>query len=138
MNTKPTHFIVVDDDAINNRMCRFSISKHFRSVPVATFLDPESALKAIESQYAIGEEIKPTVLFLDIHMPQMSGWDFLDVFAGFDPAIKDQFSIYILSGSAHQSDRIKAAAHPLISGYISKPLTTTAMDRVLSALQMAA
>ena len=44
---KPTHFIIVDDDAINNTMCRFSISKHFADAEIHTYENPEIALTEI-------------------------------------------------------------------------------------------
>jgi CheY-like chemotaxis protein len=130
---KPTHFIVIDDDAICNMMCKFSICKYFGNSPVTTFQQPEAALVAIKSQYDAAEN-RPTILFLDIHMPSMNGWDFLETFARFPAAIAEHFIIYILSSSTDKSDIERASAHPLVSGFISKPITEIALKRVFSTM----
>lgn len=135
MEIEIPHFIIIDDDAINNMFCRFSIMKHFPQVRgIETFLLPETALEAI-AKGMIHKERSKTILFLDINMPSMTGWEFLEAFATFNEAIRSRFTIFILSSSVDARDREKAAANPLISGYLTKPLTTTAMERVLGKLQ---
>jgi CheY-like chemotaxis protein len=136
MNAQPTHFIVIDDDAINNMMCKFSIKKHFGATPIASFQHPQAALAAIRNTYHEGQ--RQTLLFLDIHMPGMNGWDFLEAFDTLDDSIKQQFIIYILSGSKNPKDAEKAAAHPLVAGHISKPLTELAMERAFSMWNVSA
>lgn len=134
MKEKPNRFIVVDDDAINNMMCKFSIKRHFQQPHISTFLLPEAALDMIADTYTHSVECIPTMLFLDIDMPSLTAWDFLERFAHFNTSVHEQILIYILSSSIDPCDREKANAHPLVSGYLSKPLTTTAMDRLFRAI----
>jgi CheY-like chemotaxis protein len=133
MPIRPALFIVVDDDAINNMLCKFSIRKHFGSIPIVTFLEAQKALDVIAIEYD-NPIPRPTVLFLDIAMPSMNGWDFLDAFGQFNDTIRRQFTIYILSSSMQQSDEDKALAHPLVSGYIRKPLLESSLENILGGL----
>jgi CheY-like chemotaxis protein len=130
----PTNFIVADDDAINNMMCRFCIKRHFPDAVINTFEKPEAALEMISREYAVNEE-RRTMLFLDINMPTMTAWQFLDEFAKLDEAIQQQIAIHILSSSVDAADRQKAADHPLVRSYLSKPLTTIAMSRLFEELE---
>ena len=66
--------------------------------------------------------ILPTVLLLDINMPSMTGWDFLNVFKDYSDDIHQQFITFILSSSVDDIDREKANSNPLVCRFISKPL----------------
>jgi two-component SAPR family response regulator len=136
MHIQPTHFIVIDDDAISNMMCKFSIKKRFGAIPIASFQKPEDALAAIRNTYHDSD--RQTLMFLDIKMPEMNGWDFLTAFDALENRIKRQFTIYILSTSKDPKDVEKATLHPLVSGYLTKPLTELAMERTFIKLALGA
>lgn len=129
---KPAHFIIVDDDAINNRLCQLYIARHFGPVQIESFQNPLAALDAIEM--LLGDSSRSKVLFLDIHMPQMNGWEFLDRFSGFDNLIKNQFKIYILSSSSDAEQVDKAWKHPLVDAFISKPLSEKKLEEIFREL----
>lgn len=116
----PTTFIIVDDDAINNMVCKMAIERHFGPSNVYSYQDPNAALEAISLQFA-GQN-RPVVIFLDLSMPHMSGWDFLERFTFLD-AIPTHYTIFILSGSTQPDDKVRAESHPMVSGFISKSLT---------------
>ena len=69
------------------------------------------------------ERDAPELIFLDINMPSMTGWEFLEYFDKLDDIIKNHFKIYILSSSVDQRDKDKANTNSYIKGFISKPLT---------------
>jgi CheY-like chemotaxis protein len=62
-------------------------------------------------------------VFLDLNMPGISGWDFLDFFSHFDNNVKSCVHIYIVSSSIDPADKTKALTHPNVISFISKPLT---------------
>ena len=62
--------------------------------------------------------ILPHVLFLDLNMPEMTGWDFLDKF---NPN-HEEAQIYILSSSVDERDISKASQYSIVKDYLSKPL----------------
>lgn len=126
---KKQRYMVVDDDATNNMICEFTIKRMDKEADIKMFSIPEEALASIKEEYSSTSEALPTVLFLDINMPSMTGWEFLDVFLQFDEWVKDQFTIYILSSSIEDFTE-EAAIYPFIQGFISKPLKITNLEGI--------
>lgn len=62
-------------------------------------------------------------LFLDINMPTITGWEFLEKFQEFTDSVKNQFNIYMLSSSIDPSDIQRAKLNPLVIDFIEKPLS---------------
>jgi CheY-like chemotaxis protein len=124
-------FIIVDDDPINNMLCQLIIEQEFSKASVQSFTDPCIALAYIESTYA-NAHAPDAILFLDINMPALSGWEFLDAFELFAPAIKKRLKIYMLSSSVDPTDKERADRNANVLSYIEKPLTTKSVDYVFS------
>ncbi len=115
-------FIVIDDDRINNMICSKMIGLTVPDSETQTFILPEEGLKYLQSYQKAN--IQPNaVLFLDINMPVLSGWDVLEKMEQLPENQKNSIDVYMLSSSVDQLDREKADNHPLVKGYISKPLT---------------
>jgi two-component system chemotaxis response regulator CheY len=129
---EPERFIVVDDNRTNNLICEFAIRKYKKDAVIALFTEPEVALQNIKLDYDIPEISKPTVLFLDINMPSMTGWEFLEEFRSFGEEVQRQFAIYILTSSVDERDKEKAEADPLVVGFFSKPLTATIVQEAVA------
>lgn len=126
MNTQAC-FIVLDDDPINNVICSKYIELVFPGAPIQTFTHAAKALEYIQAAY-IGAENKKTVLFLDLSMPILSGWDVLDRFAAFPENVRQQFSIYILTSSISFDDKNRAKKNPLVCGFIEKPISVEQIE----------
>nr|WP_315157988.1 response regulator [uncultured Flavobacterium sp.] len=122
MPQKHKHFIVIDDDPINNLLCSKNIKKNIQEAEVITFTEAEKGLDHIKSFFN-EPNVENAVLFLDINMPIMSGWEFMEEFEKLNTLIKDQIFIYILSSSIDQQDKLKAKNHPDVVDYIEKPLS---------------
>ena len=131
MNTS-VHFIVVDDDRTSNVICTHTVRKLFKENLITIFSEPEDALKNIEEEYGNADKNIATVLFLDINMPSMSGWEFLEMFKNFSADIQKQFTIYMLSSSVDEDDKEKAEKNALVSGFISKPLTLSKLNDIFN------
>ncbi len=116
-------FLIVDDDKANNLLCKIILQKTFEGAEIISHEFPQNALDSIINEYSKPENKLTTVLFLDINMPDISGWEFLEQFKDFDDDIKKQFVIYMLSSSVDYKDRNLAKENPLVEGYIEKPLT---------------
>ncbi len=127
---QPKRFIVVDDDRSNNLICEFSLRRFSASTDIKTFLKPEVALQYIKDSYYSTQDDTCTVIFLDINMPILSGWDFLDIFKEFKSDIKKQFIVYMLTSSIDARDREKAELNPLVKGFLCKPLSTDAVKKI--------
>lgn len=119
-----TRFMLVDDDPVSNKICDFTIKKVIAGAEVKCFQYPAEGLDFIRENYG-NVSLKPTILILDINMPEINGWLFLEKFMQFDKSVHDQFSIYIVSTSIDHTDRERAKAHPMVKDYLQKPLSST-------------
>ncbi len=126
----PVRFLLIDDDKSTNTLTRLTISKVLGQVETVEFTIPENALDFIEQEYK--QQPVPTVLFLDINMPSLSGWDVLDRFMNMAEIIIPNFTIYMLSSSISNADKDKAKAHPLVSGFLEKPLARETLRAMFS------
>lgn len=104
--------VLIDDDPISTFVTEKLISKNVKEP--CQFYKYQSAKTALSEIY----KIKPNYLFLDLNMPEMNGWDFLDVF---DNA-QNVANIYILSSSVDERDISKASKYRFVKDYFSKPL----------------
>ncbi|HXB44826.1 MAG TPA: response regulator [Puia sp.] len=116
-------YVVVDDDIINNELCRFVIEEVFPRADIETFTDPGKALVYIESTY-IDINAPDAVVLLDINMPTLSGWEFLEAFEQFDERVKEKLKVYMLSSSVDPLDSVRAKSNKYVLDYIEKPLTS--------------
>jgi response regulator RpfG family c-di-GMP phosphodiesterase len=127
---KLSRFVIVDDDPLNNALCQVIIKTTIAEAEVKTFTLPEKVLEYIVVEYSkIGHE---AILLLDLNMPTMSAWEFLEEFEKFDEKIKDCLKIYILSSSVDPRDIERASANKNVFDYIVKPLTSEIVNTISS------
>ena len=129
----PKNFILIDDDQINNMVGSKVIRNVIPKAHIQAFTDPQKGVRYVESAFT-EQGTGDAVLFLDINMPGLTGWDVLDLFNSFDDAFKQRVKIYMLSSSVNTPDKEKAARNKLVSGYIMKPLSGLALYNILPGL----
>ncbi len=127
-NDTNIRFYLVDDDELFHLIHKRFLKSQLPKAEIISFLDPREALKAI-----IGKTNDPTpsVLLLDLNMPYLTGWEWLDAYArqvGTPPA---SLKIFILSSSDSVQDRNRARNYSCIAGYLVKPLTKEAIATLL-------
>ena len=125
-------FILVDDDDFTNILHDMILKDTLgEETNIETFNEPEKGLEFIQKNYALNSD--HTILFLDINMPRINGWEFLEQYEEFSEAIKTRIDIYILSSSCDGRDVNKAERNKNVKGFISKPLTA---EVILSITEM--
>ncbi|NVK49152.1 MAG: response regulator [Cyclobacteriaceae bacterium] len=117
---------LVDDDPINNLINKRLLGKTEISETIIEFLGADMALKHLEEI----EIEKSLLIFLDINMPVMNGWEFLDEYQVKFPDRKDK--IVILSSSIDFQDRKKAMEYEIVSGFLEKPLSLDKINYQMS------
>jgi len=114
--------VLVDDDPVSNMITKSIIGFANKDTLVTTYTDPFTALEEIKSFTKSNSESK-IIIFLDITMDSMSGWEFLSEFQNMNLTSQKQFRIYMLSSSVDTRDKIRAYSNSLVSGYFDKPLS---------------
>lgn len=126
-----TRFIAIDDDPVNNLICKLTIEMVAEKPEVLTFTDAAQCFDYIQKQYSANRDQTNTVLLLDINMPVMSGWEFLERFDNLGEDVKKLFKIFILSSSVDERDKQRSYANKNVSAFMVKPLVK---DNVISIL----
>jgi CheY-like chemotaxis protein len=116
------NFIIIDDDPISNSICSILFMKFIPNINILTFTLPEEAFEFIISEYS-RKQHPSIVLFLDINMPVMTGWDFLKRFEEQENSFKSKFKIYMMSSSIDQVDKKRAFDNKYVIDLLLKPLT---------------
>jgi CheY-like chemotaxis protein len=111
--------MLVDDDPINNLVNKRLLRKYNDRLSVVEYQMAYDALEHFKT-----DRPKPDVLLLDINMPKMNGWQFLEEF---EKIWAGELKIVMLTSSIDLSDQQKAESLPLVSGYLTKPLN---MDKI--------
>jgi CheY-like chemotaxis protein len=126
-------FITIDDDPVNNMICKLTIEMVVNNPEVVTFTSPQQGFEYIRGEYAVKGTTASTILFLDINMPGMSGWEFLERFDRLDSAVKEQIQIYILSSSVDARDRSRSYTNKNVKEFLVKPLVHDNVIKIIDA-----
>lgn len=123
--------LFIDDDKATNFIHKFIANKssYFENVKIVS--SAREGLEYLKSA-EVGENTVPNYIFLDINMPAMNGWDFLNYYEKQPLSIKEQIKIFMLSSSSNTSDISKAKEYNNVSGYIIKPLTEDSLNKVIA------
>ena len=128
--------MIIDDDAVNNTVCSLIINRAQFASSIQTFLRAGDALDYLRETLANNPEKLPDVIFLDINMPVMNGWDFLDEFYPMLPELPKQVMLYMLSSSVYHEDVSRSREYPLVRDYLPKPLTAGILNGIRNGNQL--
>lgn len=120
---------IIDDDQIVLMLAGLLIDKHESFHLADTFRNGKEGLDNIKQLVANNQSL-PDLILLDLNMPIMDGWEFLEELQ-LIPQAQD-ISIYIFTSSIDPHDRIRTKEFPNVKGYVSKPLTKEKLDDIAS------
>ena len=123
--------LCVDDDPITLMLCKKVICKTTFSNEIITAQNGEEALKYFDSIKLNDTESQkqPQLIFLDLNMPVMGGWEFLDSFCTSNySAFNTTTKVVILSSTIDPEDLEKAKKYPMVIDFLSKPITLSMLD----------
>ena len=112
--------LFIDDDSIQNMLNTKLMEFCGIPNPKKTFTDPIKAMEYIQEN---PDDIE--CLFLDLNMPEISGWQFLDRMNG---TLK--MPVFILTSSMNLEDQAKAHHYSAVKEFISKPLTSSQIEEL--------
>ena len=115
---------LIDDDAVSLFVAEQTLRLEGFLAPIIPFTAAEDAWAYLEPRLVSDP---PEFIFLDLNMPVMDGWAFLDVLAPHAATLKGWCRIYLLTSSLALIDTEKARGHALVQGIIHKPLNEDAI-----------
>jgi CheY-like chemotaxis protein len=122
--------MLVDDNPDDNFFHEREIKQQN---PDNIVLTKNSVAKALEYLKSTGEGQHPDLILLDINMPGMNGWEFLEEYKRLEKKAGRRPIIIMLTTSENPDDAAKAKGLDLVSDYISKPLTEAIMKGIIKA-----
>lgn len=128
------NFIIIDDDRLNNKLCRTIIEKIYPESLVVDFTNPVEGFNYVADKYSQADCTDRAILLLDIMMPVMDAWGFLEKFEQLSTETKDRIRIYILSSSIDKSDMARAQSDKNVEYYLIKPLTRESIKLIVHVL----
>ena len=125
---------IIDDDSIFVYGIKRIMNEIDFCDEIIVYTNGESALNELGSLVHQGKKL-PDVILLDLNMPVMDGWVFLDDFVKIPNHNQDHLSLYILSSSINRDDIEKAKNYPIVNSFITKPVTISDLKHILKELK---
>jgi CheY-like chemotaxis protein len=118
--------LCVDDDAISLMLYKMVITKASFTNEIVTATNGEEALNYIKKLTASSSEPKKKqlqLIFLDLNMPVMGGWEFLDSFSSVEYSEYNHIKVIILSSTVDPNDLENSKKYPMVIDFLSKPIS---------------
>lgn len=125
--------LFIDDDPITLMLCKMVISKSLFSKEITTAKNGEEALQYFNTLKQVNTNTqltKPQLIFLDLNMPVMGGWEFLDSFSTSEYSDYNNTKVIILSSTIDPEDLEKSKKYPMVIDFLSKPISKEMLEYI--------
>lgn len=134
---KPVNTIcIVDDDKIFQFLIKKQIENKKLANNVITFSDGEEAISFFREAINSDPNILPDIILLDLNLPTMDGWDFLEGFLVLKPKLPKKIHIYVVSAFMNLSDIDRVMKLKEVSDYMVKPITDQMLIDIVGNLEV--
>jgi CheY-like chemotaxis protein len=122
--------LLVDDNEADNLFHSRTLRKADACNHVEVASNGQEALDYLQK---CGDEAhpRPDLIFLDINMPGMNGFEFLEEYANLDPKLKSKAIVFMLTSSLMPEDSERAMKTGMVSDFLNKPLTIKTVHEIL-------
>lgn len=133
MRTQLNCILLIDDDEPTNFLNKLTLEQTgcTRTIHVA-----QSGQEALDYLLNINGDAMPTnqrpdLIFLDVNMPAMDGWEFLERYRSLPPERKADIVLIMLTTSLNPDDELRTRTIPEVSGFENKPLSQQRVEKLL-------
>lgn len=123
---KPQKFVIIDDDDITIFLTTRILKQYRPDFEIDAYKDGKQAVQ----EFLTSGFQENWIILLDINMPIYNGWDFLNDIEKHQIKI----NVFMFSSSIDARDQEKSKAYPYVLDYISKPLTSLKIEKILSLI----
>jgi CheY-like chemotaxis protein len=117
------NLLSIDDDKMILRLIELTVKRHNFAKNVRTLSDGEEGVEYFENEVKTQAAPVPELIFLDLNMSAMNGWEFMDIYAERYQKLYPETKVCILTSSIDPRDERKAKDYPCIIDFVFKPLT---------------
>lgn len=126
------HICIIDDDKIYTFGIKKIIKKYIPNNEVSSFENGKQALASIQENYEAKQEL-PDLILLDIDMPEMNGWEFLNEFQPLRSKTDKKVDIFVISSRIKNEEQLfKLEWDQKVSDFIQKPVEVETLKSLLS------
>lgn len=132
MMTSKIKLLVIDNDDINIFIIKKIVEKTGFNVEMVAKTNGQMAIDYITMTLSLQESL-PHLVLIDINMPVLNGWEFLDAYGQLN--IDQKIDMYMLSSSVYENDIEKAKTYQSVKGFISKPLSIERLTELFKIIE---
>ncbi|MEE1947143.1 response regulator [Pedobacter sp. KR3-3] len=126
------NLLVIDDDDINIFIIKKIVEKTGFDIEMVSKSNGQLAIDYLKDAISRGATL-PHLILIDINMPVMNGWEFVEAYQQL--GIAKPVDLYILSSSVYENDIEKTKSYSAVRGFISKPLSIERLTELIKALE---
>ena len=128
--TRKLNFIVIDDSKLDCFIAEKIIRNTGQSDSIRSFLQAKDALEFIRT-YSPPDDGSHTIVLVDIQMPIMNGFEFVEAFETLSSDIKAHYTLYVISSSINDNDLNRVNTYSSVKQFVNKPLTNNSLMLML-------
>jgi len=131
--SKPFIISIVDDDEIYKFTVKKTLEIKNLAKKILAFSDGEEAIKFLFDNLSNVDKL-PDLIFLDINMPIMDGFQFMDEYVKIHPKVGKKITIYMVTSSVDPVDYENAKKYRQISDFIVKPINAEELEAIINSI----
>lgn len=121
---------IIDDDRVFQALSKKLITSNYSEFEVECFFNGLQAYEAFTEIHQSESGAYPSVILLDLNMPEMNGWQFLEAIENYEQAMR-HIDLHIVSSSIDPEDINRAKDKPTVRSFVAKPLNPKSLQSVL-------
>ncbi|SFH41430.1 response regulator [Pedobacter insulae] len=132
MSDSKLNLLVIDDDDINIFIIKKIVEKTGFNIDMIARNNGQQAIDYLTDTISQNKPL-PSLVLIDINMPVMNGWEFIEAYE--ELSIEQKVDMYILSSSVYENDIEKTKGYKTVRGFISKPLSMERLTELIKAIR---